>query len=384
MLNRFLTAAALGTAMLAAPAYALVADAPTDNANAQDKSMAVPNDHFPAEWFWASTDANWEKINSIVGKKATDFQIGDWHNDPNNKQSSKIEDYAGKPMLIDFWGTWCGPCIAAAPKVSALAEKYAEKMHVFAVCNTRRGEVMAETAERAGMKIPTAVDIEDKTATAYGVQWWPYYVLVDSKGVVRAAGIRSDKVEDAMKKLIEIEAAQSTESVSIPATPLTRPTLALKDEWLEGDGERREMLNAMHSKPAPALVVENWMNSTELTMDDLKGKIVVLDFWATWCGPCIASIPKNNAIAEKFADQGVVFIGVCHPRGVEKMAETASEHGIKFPIAADTSGDTNKAYHVNGYPDYYIIDRQGNLFVADARNSSVEDILTEMVKQRPF
>src|SRR5690606_3653608 len=114
---------------------------------------------------------------SIVGKKAADLEVGAWHNDPNNKQASKIADYAGKPVLIDFWGTWCGPCIASAPKVSELAEKYSEKMRVFAVCNTRKGDVMGATAEKAGMKIPTAVDLEDKTATAYGVQWWPYYVL---------------------------------------------------------------------------------------------------------------------------------------------------------------------------------------------------------------
>lgn len=384
MLSRFLTAAALGCAMFTAPALAADADTPTDATNTQDKSMAVPNDHFPAEWFWARTDANWEKINSIVGKKAADLNVGEWHNDPNNTQSSKMADYAGKPVLIDFWGTWCPPCRAAAPKVSALAEKYSENIRVFAVCNTRKGDVMVETANDCGMKVPTAVDQDDKTATAYGVQWWPYYVLIDSKGVIRAAGIRSDKVEDAMKKLIEIEAGEASDTASIPATPLTKPTLAAKDEWLEGDGDRREMLNTMHGKPAPALTVENWMNSSELSADDLKGKIVVLDFWATWCGPCIASIPKNNAIAEKYADKGVVFIGVCHPRGVEKMSETASEHGITYPIAADPSGSTNEAFKVNSYPDYYIIDRQGNVVVADAKNNAVEAILEELLKQHPF
>lgn len=386
MLTRFLTAATLGCAVLASPAVAASADVPGETGDANAKAMAVPNDNFPAEWFWAREQANWDKINSIVGKKATDLVVGDWHSGRDGGQPKKIADYAGKPLLIDFWGTWCGPCIAAAPKVSALAEKYSENMNVIAVCNTARGETMVETADKAGMKIPTAMDQDDKTKDAYGVQWWPYYVLIDSKGIVRAAGISSAHVEDAMKKMIEIEAGES-EQASVPMTPLINPNLprhtaavTVQASWLEGSGEKREAYNAMHGKPAPTFTVENWMNSEALTPDKLKGKIVVVDFWATWCGPCIASIPKNNEIAAKYEGDGVVFIGVCHPRGVEKMGEVVEDKGIKFPVAADTSGSTNEAFGVNSYPDYFIIGRDGKILVADARNDKVEEILDAMLK----
>lgn len=375
MFTRFTAAATLGCLMLAGSPSLLIAD--TTNPGQEtyhDKSLAVPNEHFPAEWFWARNEAQWEKVNALVGTKATEFKVGEWHN-PGTVAKNSMKEFAGKPLLIDFWGTWCGPCLAAAPKISELAEKYADDIRIVAICNTRRGETMAETADRVGMKIPTAMDLDDKTRDAYGVQWWPYYVLVDSNGVVRAAGISSAHVEDAMKKLIELDKAAKTESASIPATPLQTAVIAAKAEWLEGNARQREVLDAMHGKPAPSLTVENWMNAPEMTLASLKGQIVVLDFWATWCGPCIASIPKNNEIAEKYKDRGVVFIGVCHPRGVEKMSEVVSEKGIRFPVAADTSGSTNEAFGVNSYPDYYIIDRMGRIVVADARNDKVEEIL---------
>jgi thiol-disulfide isomerase/thioredoxin len=134
--------------------------------------------------------------------------------------------------------------------------------------------------------------------------------------------------------------------------------------------KNREAINAMHGKPAPALSLKNWVNSKELKLADLKGKVVVLDFWATWCGPCIASIPHNNELQKKYAGK-VVFIGVCAVNGGEKMAETAKDKGMENATALDT-GDTIKAYMADSFPDYYIIDQKGNLRWGDVVNGDVE------------
>ena len=150
----------------------------------------------------------------------------------------------------------------------------------------------------------------------------------------------------------------------------------------EGDAARRKLLAPLEGKPAPALQVTNWANSATISLADLKGKIVVLDFWGTWCAPCIASIPHNNELAEKYRSAGVVFVGVCHPKDVEKMAATVKEKGLKYATAQDPAGATIKAYKVDSFPDYYIIDRQGILRLADCANGKVEQVIKQLLAEK--
>src|SRR4051812_2372285 len=157
---------------------------------------------------------------------------------------------------------------------------------------------------------------------------------------------------------------------------------AADSPMLEQNKQRAE-INAMQGKAAPDLALKDWLNSKALTPADLRGKIVVLDFWATWCGPCIASFPHNNELAAKYAGQGVVFIGVCAPRGVEKMKDTVKIHKVAYPVAADDGGATFKAFKADSYPDYYVIDRKGNLLWGDIVNGEIEKAIELALKAEP-
>lgn len=151
-------------------------------------------------------------------------------------------------------------------------------------------------------------------------------------------------------------------AASLPAAP--SPDLENCDE--------RFRINDMHGKPSPAWQLRDWMNSSPLELKGLEGKIVVLDFWATWCVECVRSIPRLNALQTKYAKAGVVIIGVCAPEGGERMADVVRGKGIRYPVAVDRGGVTNRRYLANSSPDYYIIDRQGRLRWGDFANRHVE------------
>lgn len=157
--------------------------------------------------------------------------------------------------------------------------------------------------------------------------------------------------------------------------------IAADSPELENSKVRAEV-TAMHGKPAPPLVLEGWLNSEPIELEKLKGKIVLLDFWATWCGPCIRSIPHNNELQKKYADRGLVVIGVCAQRGSEKMGETVKKHGIEYPVAMDSTGGTVKAYKANSYPDYYLIDRAGNLRWGDVANKEVDKAVELLLAEK--
>lgn len=321
---------------------------------------------FPAEWFWGDAEDRAVQ-DAMIGKPLPSLSTAtEWINGPLTDA-----DLKGKIVVLDLWATWCGPCIRALPKNNAMAEKYKDQgVVVVAICGSGRGEqTMAKVTGELGLTIPVAKDEGRVIEKALGAKWWPTYAIAGRDGKIAALGVNSSSVELVVQELLAKDSG-STSQATEKKSPGSTMDLS---KFGEGDPERRAKLASLEGKPAPPLTGGQWLNSEPLKLEDLKGKIVVLDFWATWCGPCIAAIPKANELAAKYDD--VVVIGVCHPRGMEKMAETAEKHGIKYPIVTDPEGLTINAYQVDSFPDYYVIDKQGNLVLADCGNGSVEEVV---------
>ena len=118
--------------------------------------------------------------------------------------------------------------------------------------------------------------------------------------------------------------------------------------------------------PAPDFTVQD-SSGNPVHLSDFKGKVVVIDFWATWCGPCQASLPHTNAVAKQFKDQNVVILGVNTADTKQNFESWLPKHkdydSIDFVIDSGPRGKniSNTLYKVYGIPTQYVVDRSGNI-----------------------
>jgi thiol-disulfide isomerase/thioredoxin len=99
----------------------------------------------------------------------------------------------------------------------------------------------------------------------------------------------------------------------------------------------------------------------DFSIDSYKGKVVYLDFWASWCGPCKESLPWLNSIQKKYKDKNLVVVGINLDKDRAKADAFLSSHPADFPVFFNPQGDIAKLYGVKGMPFSAIIDKAGKV-----------------------
>jgi thiol-disulfide isomerase/thioredoxin len=132
-------------------------------------------------------------------------------------------------------------------------------------------------------------------------------------------------------------------------------------------------------RPAPAIAAEHWLNGDPLRLDSLKGKVVIIDFWAPWCPPCRKVIPTLAKDFNEFREQGLVVIGFTKLYGSYRddvqnkgkveaddekalIQEFVERNGLKYPIAISNKGENFNDYGISGIPTMVFIDKAGNIY----------------------
>jgi thiol-disulfide isomerase/thioredoxin len=158
--------------------------------------------------------------------------------------------------------------------------------------------------------------------------------------VTRAVG--AHKVGDTVSVELERRGTASTASVVLASRPSG-------DEILKMD---------LVGAPAPAWTKVSALAGAPTSIDKLKGRVVLLDFWASWCGPCRMLAPRLSALKDKFGAQGLSVVGITTD-DAEKAAVFAEKTQMRYGIVVDKDGETSRAYGVTALPTMLLVDKKG-------------------------
>lgn len=113
-------------------------------------------------------------------------------------------------------------------------------------------------------------------------------------------------------------------------------------------------------QPAPEIQLKD-LSGKPVTLSALKGKVVIVDFWASWCGPCRQSMPVLEKLSKTYKDKGLVVLGVNIDNDAKSASKFLAEVPVSFVVVNDADKRVARAYAPPTMPSSYIIDKQGRV-----------------------
>lgn len=213
---------------------------------------------------------------------------------------------------------------------------------------------------------------------------------------VLAMSYRKNKKSD---QALAILAEARVQSFAIPSANLYRKVM----DFVEGSGfSEKKLMQKVESytsaDPAPEMKIIEWMGQESLSMNQLRGKVVLLDFWATWCMPCIATFPRLRSWHQKYSVQDFTIIGVTQFYGqqggkkmsqlqeIEYLQEFKRKHKLPYDFAIAPAGEAASKYGVNAFPTTVLLDRNGvvryiGIGAGLEESENLEDMIEKVLKE---
>jgi cytochrome c biogenesis protein CcmG/thiol:disulfide interchange protein DsbE len=137
-----------------------------------------------------------------------------------------------------------------------------------------------------------------------------------------------------------------------------------------------------------AALLSGWAGASDLDLDAYRGKVIYMDFWASWCAPCRESFPWLDQLATQYALQNLVVIGVNVDQDRDSAERFLNQNFASFPIVYDPLGKIATAYNVKGMPSAVLIDRAGHvrfqhIGFSSKKKGEYEDQLQTLLNEPP-
>ena len=136
------------------------------------------------------------------------------------------------------------------------------------------------------------------------------------------------------------------------------------------------------AQPAPDFTLKD-LNGDDISLSSLKGKIILIDFWAIWCKTCKEAFGRLNEIQKEFGEKGVVVVGVSYDKAKPQKVEAfAKKAGITYKVLLDPGTQTAKLYTIKGVPSLVVVGREMQIVkIFRGMNKSTEKEISELLKK---
>lgn len=270
--------------------------------------------------------------------------------------------YRGKVAIINLWASWCGPCRQHSKDLIPLYEKYKEQgFTVVGIAREDELNSMTQAAKKDGYPWQNFIDLKDelKVWQKNGLSFsGGGMFLIDRDGTILSTSTEADELEPLIRKALGL--------------PEQAPT-----EW-KAEAQQNRIEPKDPTKPFTDFSVVYNGKTTRLSDYVGHGKYVLVDFWASWCAPCIKEIPQIITAYNKYKEYGFQVLGIAISDKPVHTEAAIKEYNIPYPQIINAQEIASEAYHFTVIPYTLLFDPDGNIIAHGLRGEKLETKLADI------
>lgn len=320
---------------------------------------ANPLEQTPEKWIDKKIDAK-DRAEMAELISYAPIPLGDklsWHLQ-EGEEPPNWESLLGKVVIVQSFTNASSDARMAVSTVTKTLKytKNSDDVALVLIHTPEDYEKATAYCERKRIKAPTIIDSTGAICNTIGFYKEPSNILIDKNGRVRHVGLRVKSMTEAVNALLEepYDSELKAEAFPLPKNIERTPVVFPKHNNETGVSHQSlRHAKDIQGKSAPEFVIDEWVSNPV----DVNGKVRLIEFWATWCGPCVVGIPHLNELAAEFKDD-LIVVGVTD-EPPSKIRTFMQSTPMNYYVASDSQSRMKSLIKIMGIPHAILVSSEG-------------------------